>query len=202
MPRRARVCLPGVPLHIVQRGHNRRPCFFAESDYRYYLHVLGDQARRQDCVIHAYALMTNHVHLLLTPGTADSAARLVKQVGQRYVQHVNRSYARGGTLWDGRFKSSLAKDDAYILTCYRYIELNPVRAGIVSHAGQYPWSSYLANGEGIADPVVTPHQQYLALGLNQVERLRVYRDLLRVRLDDVALRRIRHAVNGNHVLRL
>ena len=202
MPRRARICLPGVPLHIVQRGHNRRPCFFAESDFRYYLYLLREQSCRQGCAIHAYVLMTNHIHLLLTPEESDSAAKMMKQVGQRYVQHVKRWYARGGTLWDGRFKSSLAKNENYILTCYRYIELNPVRAGIVSIPGEYPWSSYLANAEGIADPIVTPHEQYLRLGSTGRSRLREYANLLRTGLDEQTLHRIRFAVNGNHVLQL
>lgn len=202
MPRRARLSLPGVPLHVVQRGHNRSTCFFTESDFRYYLHLLERHGREAGCAIHAYVLMTNHVHLLVTPRKKEDVAQLMQRVGQQYVQHVNRMYARNGTLWDGRFKSSLTRDEAYILTCYRYIELNPVRAGMVVHPGQYPWSSYLANAEGVADPVVTPHEQYLAMGLTEDVRLHEYRRLLTSCLDDATVRDIRCSVNGNRELRL
>ena len=141
MPRRARLRFAGVPLHIIQRGNNRTACFFAEQDYRFYLHDLGELARRFECGVHAYALMTNHVHLLITPSATDSASLLMKHLGQRYVQYVNRVYRRSGTLWEGRFKSSLVQRQSYVLKCQRYIELNPVRAGMVPHPRDYPWSS-------------------------------------------------------------
>jgi len=147
MPRRARLAVPGIPWHIIQRGNNREACFYDEMDYRYYLQALEEQADKYHCRIHAYVLMTNHVHLLLTPEETDSAALLMKHLGQRYVQYINRTYRRSGTLWEGRFKSCLAQDETYVLTCHRYIELNPVRANMVDHPRDYPWSSYRANAE-------------------------------------------------------
>jgi putative transposase len=174
MPRRARLVVPGIPWHIIQRGNNRSECFFAEEDYRRYLDTLGEQALKYGCAVHAYVLMTNHVHLLLTPEREESAALLMKHLRQRYVQYINRTYRRSGTLWEGRFKSCLAQDEAYILTCCRYIELNPVRAGMVAGPGDYRWSSYRANGLGRADPLVTPHAHYLRLGRTRDERLSGY----------------------------
>ena len=133
MPRRPRVVLPNVPLHLIQRGNNRQACFYADDDYRFYLEWLETYAREAGCAVHAYVLMTNHVHLLLTSSTAGGAGAMMKRLGQRYVQYVNRTYRRSGTLWEGRYRSSLVLEDDYLLACYRYIELNPVRAGIVEH---------------------------------------------------------------------
>lgn len=135
-------------LHLIQRGNNRQACFFANDDYRCHLDWLAESAVRTDCAIHAYVLMTNHVHLLVTPTVADSAGQLMKRLGQRYVQRVNRLYRRSGTLWEGRYRSSLVQDETYALACHRYIELNPVRAGMVDHPRDYPWSSYRAKGAG------------------------------------------------------
>jgi len=131
MPRRPRVHIDGTPLHIVQRGHNRQACFFAEEDYHTYLHWLREALAEQQCRLHAYVLMTNHVHLLLTPKKAEAVPRLVISLGRRYVQYINHTYRRTGTLWDSRYKSSLIQAEEYLLSCQRYIELNPVRAGMV-----------------------------------------------------------------------
>jgi putative transposase len=131
MPRRPRVRLDGIPLHIVQRGHNREPCFFSEEDYFSYLHWLDEALVENECILHAYVLMTNHVHLLLTPTKADAVPKLIMSLGRRYVQYINRTYKRTGTLWDSRYKSSLVQADTYLLRCQRYIELNPVRAAMV-----------------------------------------------------------------------
>ncbi len=128
MPRRARLAIAGIPWHIIQRGNNRSACFYDDVDYRKYLDLLEEQAHKHGCLVHAYALMTNHVHLLVTPERKDSAALMMKNLGQRYVQYINRTYCRSGTLWEGRFRSCLAQSEAYVLACYRYIELNPVRA--------------------------------------------------------------------------
>jgi putative transposase len=144
MPRRARIQLPGVPVHLIQRGNNRSACFYADEDYRFYLDHLTEQATKHRCAIHAWCLMTNHVHLLVTPRHADSLSRLMKALGQRYVQYINRTYRRSGTLWEGRFRSCLLQEEAYVLACYRYIELNPVRACLVAHPAEYRWSSYRA----------------------------------------------------------
>ena len=163
MPRRPRIKLAGIPQHIVQRGINREACFFAEEDYHCTLHWLTKSAADWRCAIHAYVLMTNHVHLLVTPETPDGPARLMQSIGRRYVQYMNRSYKRSGSLWEGRYKSSVVQAETYLLACMRYIELNPVRAGMVSDHCLYRWSSYRANGLGAHDERLTPHPLYLAL---------------------------------------
>ena len=200
MPRRARLSLPGIPWHIIQRGNNRSVCFQAEEDYQFYLHYLREFAERFGCAIHAYVLMTNHVHLLLTPEREDSAGLLMKHLGQRYVQYVNRAYRRSGTLWEGRFRSCLTQGEDYVLACHRYIELNPVRAGMVRRPQDYRWSSYHANGLGRADALLTPHEEYLRLGRNDQDRREAYRALFRAHVDEALMEEIRDATNGNFVL--
>lgn len=148
MARLPRYFLPGQPQHVIQRGNNRNIIFAGENDYRFYLECLADASGKHSCDIHAYVLMTNHVHLLLTPHHKDSIAKTLQSVGRRYVQYFNHVYQRTGTLWEGRYKATLIDSEAYLLTCYRYIELNPVRAGLVSHPREYPWSSYRLHGEG------------------------------------------------------
>jgi len=138
MPRKPRHYLAGVPAHIIQRGNNRLPCFFSADDYQFYLECLGESACRYGCVIHAYVLMTNHIHLLMTPINENAISRVLQSVGRRYVRHINQMYQRTGTLWEGRHKGSLVQSEEYVLACYRYIELNPVRAGIVAHPSEYP----------------------------------------------------------------
>src|SRR5271165_2380902 len=179
MPRRPRVHLDGVPLHIVQRGHNREPCFFGEDDYLSYLHWLGKALDEAQCKLHAYVLMTNHVHLLLTPRKAAAVPKLIISLGRRYVQYINRTYRRTGTLWDSRCKSSLIQAETYLLACQRYIELNPVRAAMVEDPAHYRWSSYRANGLGQADIRLSPHPIYLALCASDKARLAAYRGLFR-----------------------
>ena len=200
MPRRARLSLPGIPWHIIQRGNNRAVCFYAEEDYRRYLDELTALASRFGCAVHAYALMTNHVHLLLTPAKADSAGLLMKHLGQRYVQYVNRSYRRSGTLWEGRFRSCLTQTEDYVLACYRYIELNPVRAGMVRHPRDYRWTSYHANADGRRDGLISPHGEYLRLGREEGARREAYRALFKAHMDADTVDRIRAATNGNYVL--
>lgn len=200
MPRRVRVHLDGVPLHIVQRGHNREPCFFVDDDYSRYLHWLGEALAKADCALHAYVLMTNHVHLLLTPRKAAAVPDLVISLGRRYVQYVNRTYRRTGTLWDGRYKSSLVQAEGYLLSCQRYVELNPVRAGIVRDPAHYRWSSYRANALGQNDRRLVPHPIYLRLGRNDNERQRGYRELFRAHLAQPAIDDIRLAINQNQPL--
>ncbi|MCF6338886.1 MAG: transposase [Gammaproteobacteria bacterium] len=200
MPRRARISIPGIPWHIIQRGNNRSAIFFADEDYQLYLHHLKEQAGKYECDIHAYVLMTNHVHLLLTPKQEDSAALLMKNLGQRYVQYINRTYQRSGTLWEGRFRSCLAQSENYVLACYRYIELNPVRASMVNHPREYPWSSYKANAEGKKRKLITPHDQYLRLDHRELERRKAYRSLFKAHIDQSIDDEIRVATNGNYVL--
>lgn len=166
----------------------------ANADYHCYLHWLGEALAPCDCSLHAYVLMTNHVHLLLTPRKAELVPKLVISLGRRYVQHVNRRYGRTGTLWDSRYKSSLVDAEAYLLACQRYIELNPVRAGIVGAPGDYRWTSYHANAMGRSDTMLTPHPLYLALGREPQERQAIYCDLLRAQLPRATLGVIRLAL--------
>ncbi len=200
MPRRARLALAGVAWHIIQRGNNRSACFYAEEDYRRYLETLKEQAEKYGCAVHAYVLMTNHVHLLVTPERTDSAALMMKNLGQRYVQYINRTYKRSGTLWEGRFKSCLAQSEDYVLACYRYIELNPVRANMVSHPRDYRWSSYCANAESRLDALLTKHVEYLGLGANGNERRKNYRALFNAHMDSELVKEITTSTNGNFVL--
>ena len=200
MPRRPRIKLAGIPQHVVQRGINREPCFFAEEDYHCYLHWLEKAAADWHCALHAYVLMTNHVHLLVTPETGTGIAKLMQAVGRRYVQYINRSYKRTGSLWEGRYKSSMIQAETYLLTCMRYIELNPVRAGMVKDPGQYRWSCYRHNGLGQADSRITPHPLYLAIDRNDADRHAAYRALFRSELDDEALSDIRLALSQGQPL--
>jgi len=183
MPRRPRVVLPHIPLHLIQRGNNRQVCFVADEDYRFYLDWLKEFAGKTGCRVHAYVLMTNHVHLLVSAERGASPGALMKALGQRYVQYFNRTYRRSGTLWEGRYRSCLTQAEDYLLACQRYIELNPVRAGMVAHPADYPWSSYRANAQGDEDVLVTPHEIYLGLGVTEASRLAAYRALFRSELE-------------------
>jgi len=200
MPRRPRLNLASVPLHVIQRGNNRQACFFAEEDYRFYLYWLKKDADKYGCDIHAYVLMTNHVHLLLAPREKTSASALMQSLGRRYVQYVNRICKRSGTLWEGRFKASLVNAEEYLLLCYRYIELNPVRAGMVKDPGAYPWSSYHSHRLGERDALIRDHELYLALGAKADARQRAYRALFRSQMDEGALTQIRKAASRELVL--
>jgi putative transposase len=200
MPRRARLSLPGIPWHIIQRGNNRSACFYTDEDYYRYLDTLKEQADKHGYLIHAYVLMTNHVHLLLTPQKEESASLLMKHLGQRYVQYINRTYKRSDTLWEGRFRSCLTQDEAYVLACYRYIELNPVRANRVSHPRYYRWSSYRVNAEGKPSDLITPNEEYLRLGHTNDLRREAYHGLFKAHMDDEVLDDIRASTNGNYVL--
>jgi len=161
-----RLDLPGVAQHVAQRGNNRQACFFHEVDYIRYLQELLEASMRHGCQVHAYVLMTNHVHLLVTPGSTGGVSKMLQAVGRRYVRYVNDSSARTGTLWEGRFKASLVDSECDVLACYRHIELNPVRACMTAAPGDYRWSSYAANACGTHDALVTPHPAYRALALD------------------------------------
>lgn len=200
MPRRARIALPNVPVHIIQRGNNRQCCFSADEDYRRYLDWLAEYATKTGCRVHAYVLMTNHVHLLVSAEQADAGGALMKLLGQRYVQYVNRVYRRSGTLWEGRFRSCPVQEEGYLLGCQRYIELNPVRANMVAHPAEYRWSSYRANAQGEADVLVQPHSLYDALGNAADARQAAYRELFRYELEPGLVDEIRRATNGNFAL--
>ena len=167
MPRLGRYFLADRPLHVIQRGNNRTPIFFGDEDYERYGDWLGEAAAEHGCAIHAYVLMTNHVHLLVTPARALSLPRAMQSLGRRYVRYVNAAHGRTGTLWEGRYRAAPIDSDAYFLACCRYIELNPVRAGLTAHPREYPWSSWRAHAQGIADPLAADHPLYSGLGRNR-----------------------------------
>lgn len=200
MPRRPRIILLNVPQHIIQRGNNRTACFYADEDYVRYLDWLKEYADKTDCQIHSYVLMTNHVHLLASSNTAEAIGAMMKALGQRYVQYINRSYKRSGTLWEGRFKSCPTQAETYLLACQRYIELNPVRASMVQHPAEYQWSSYQSNAQGADSTMIKPHVLYEALGRDAETRQAAYRELFRYQLDPGMIDQIRTATNGNYVL--
>ena len=200
MPRQRRLDLPGVPQHVIQRGNNRQPCFLREQDYRCYLSQLGEAALACDCRIHAYVLMTNHVHLLMTPEVAGAVARTMQSLGRRYVGYFNATYRRSGTLWEGRYKSCLVDSERYLLTCYRYIELNPVRAAMVVAPGDYVWSSYHSNAEGQLDRLVHPHDEYAQLGITVEERCAAYRALFHEAIGEDRMNEIRAYVQQQRAL--
>lgn len=200
MPRKPRFTLPGIPQHVIQRGNNREPCFLAEQDYRRYLDDLLATAEKFHCRIHSYVLMTNHVHLLMTPMREEGIGDTMQALGRRYVYYINKTYRRTGTLWEGRYKASLVDSEGYLLTCMRYIELNPVRAQMVSHPGEYKWSSYGANAQGREDALLSPHPLYTTLGASPADRQQAYRELFRHRMDNDLLHEIRDALNHELVL--
>jgi putative transposase len=172
----------------------------SDQDRGFYLFHLGRLLPKSRCALHAYCLMTNHVHLLLTPQTSESCAQLMKGIGQLHSQYVNRQYRRSGTLWEGRFKSCVVQSEDYLISCYRYIELNPVRAGICGHPRDYPWSSFHANAEGCSDTLLSPHEEFLRLGATGSERQSAYAALFGSALDIRRVDEIRSATNGNFAL--
>jgi putative transposase len=200
MPRRQRLQVAGLPVHIIQRGNNRQACFFADDDYLFFLDCLVQIAKRFRCALHAYVLMTNHFHLLLSSELKSGPSLLMKFLGQRYVQYVNRMYRRTGSLWEGRFRSSLVQTERYVLGCYRYIEMNPVRASMVKDPIEYPWSSHSANAAGKPVAWLTPHGEYLALGSDDEKRQAAYRGLFETELDQQLLRDIRISTHGGYAI--
>ena len=200
MPRQCRYFIRNIPQHVITRGVDRQAVFFHDRDYRLYLKALRDAAATNDCLIHAYVLMTNHVHLLVTPGSERSLPLLMQAMGRNYVQRLNVRYARTGTLWEGRYKASLIQDSNYLLACQRYIELNPVRARMAAAPGDYPHSSYAHNACGFDDALLTPHACYLDLAADHSARQRAYRRLFCNSLDEELLARIRKTTNSCGVI--
>ncbi|MDQ5880243.1 MAG: REP-associated tyrosine transposase, partial [Pseudomonadota bacterium] len=183
MARLPRYFAKGVPQHVILRGNNREPIFANDEDCQFFKEVLLDAAVRYGLAIHAYVLMTNHIHLLALPESAESLPKTLQSVGRRYVQYFNYRYKRTGTLWEGRYRATVVDAEKYLFECMRYIELNPVRAGMVAHPRNYPWSSYLANAEDKEDLLVTCHSQYRRLGANATERQEAYRELVKAPMD-------------------
>lgn len=200
VPRLPRYVAPGVPQHVIQRGNNRSAIFAADSDYRFFRDCLRSACEAHACQVHAYALMTNHVHLLITPTTASGIGDAMQSVGRRYVQRFNVAHQRTGTLWEGRYKATLIDSEQYLFACYRYIELNPVRAGLAGDPREYRWSSYRANAFGVPDRLVTPHARYDALGPDARGRQAAYRAMFGDTLSDGTLTAIRDATNRGWAL--
>ncbi|MES9970330.1 MAG: transposase [Candidatus Thiodiazotropha sp.] len=194
MPRRARMYLPELPYHIVQRGNNREACFIEPENYQFYLELWQDLSRKYGVAVHAYCLMTNHIHFLVTPSNEKAISNTMKVVGSRYAQYINKKYNRTGTLWEGRHRSSLVQQNRYLLACYRYIELNPVRAGIISRPEEYHWSSYGSNGWG-DESWIQPHKEYLRLGSNKSEQCYSYRELFKAQLSEEDIHLFRKATH-------
>ena len=194
MPRRARMYLPELPYHIVQRGNNREACFIEPENYQYYLELWEEISKRYKVSVHSYCLMTNHIHFLATPVTDTSISNTMKVVGSRYAQYINKKYARTGTLWEGRHRSSLVQTEKYFLTCSRYIELNPIRAGMVKMPEEYQWSSYSSNAWG-DDSWITPHAEYKRLGETRDIRCRSYRELFKSHIEVSDIHLIRKATH-------
>lgn len=195
MARLPRLYMPGCAQHVIQRGNNREACFYNEADYKAYLAFLKDAATKYHVAIHAFVLMTNHVHLLVTPSDRQGISRMMQAQGRKYVQYINFTCGRTGTLWEGRYKSTLVDAENYLLTVYRYIELNPVRANMVQHPSEYPWSSYRSNALGKPIQLLTPHSMYRQLGKLDTERQRAYRALFRGKVPERDLKAIREATN-------
>jgi len=200
MARKPRFNLPGIPQHVIQRGNNRELCFFDVEDCRYYLDALQHASKQCGCAVHAYILMTNHVHLLVTQEQSDGLSAMMQSLGRRYVRYINDRYRRTGTLWEGRYKAALVDSERYLLACYRYIELNPVRAGMVASPERHPWTSYRYNALGMPDSLVTEHGNYQALGSSWTERCHAYRKLFSCQVGNDDIDAIRKSLNEELVL--
>lgn len=195
MARLKRLSPLDIPQHIIQRGNNKQVCFVCDQDMAFYASLLLEYSTEFSVSLHAWVFMTNHVHLLASPRVEEGISRMMQAVGRRYVRYFNREYRRSGTLWEGRFKSSLVQSERYLLQCQRYIELNPVRAGMVSDPAQYVWSSYQCHALGKKVQMSTPHSEYLSLGKSDTVRQAVYRKLFLTHVDDKLITDIRAAVN-------
>lgn len=195
MPRKPRTSVAGIPEHLIQRGNNKQPIFHSDSDRKAYLNWLKDYAKKYEVQIHAWVLMTNHVHLLCTPSTRTGISQMMQSLGRMYVMYFNKQQNRTGTLWEGRYRSCLVQQEDYLLQVYRYIESNPVRAGMVETPQEHSWSSYQCNGVGKESELITPHPLYLALGQDKERRLARYRELCMERLSEGQLKEIRRVSN-------
>ncbi len=195
MPRLPRLAPIGVPQHLIQRGNNHQSCFYSKKDFAAYAHWLHEAADKNKVHIHAWVFMDNHVHLLATPNRVNAISKMMQSLGRQYVQYFNYTHKRSGTLWEGRYKSCLIDSENYLLACYRYIELNPVRANIVSHPARYYWSSFATNALGKDSALCSPHPVYLSLGIDKDKRLKAYQKLFNADLENDFIRDIRATTN-------
>jgi putative transposase len=186
MARLPRLSLPGYPHHVIQRGNNRQSIFSSAADYRFLLDLLRQHARQCQVAVHAYVLMGNHFHLLLTPQEGEGLPRMMQAVGRSYVQYFNRQHQRSGTLWEGRYRSTVLQTERYLLQCMAYIDLNPVRAGMVAGPQDYAWSSFAHNTGQRADPLVSPHPLYWELGNTPFAREAAYQSLVQAGVEGSA----------------
>jgi len=203
MARLPRYVIPGQPQHIIQRGNNRQPIFAAEADYQFFRDALVEAAKKHGLAIHAYVWMTNHVHLLASPAFDDSISKTLQSVGRRYVQYFNYSYKRSGTLWEGRYRATVVDSERYLLTLMRYIELNPVRAGMVTLPQDYPWSSFRRNALGESGSNadwLSSHNEYLRLGRDAADRQTAYEALFAKAMDQADLANIRDCTHKGWAL--
>ncbi len=196
MSRLTRVAPVGIPQHVIQRGNNRQVCFGSDEDMAAYISWLKEYADQYQVAVHAWVLMTNHVHLLATPHSEGGVSKMLQSLGRCYVRYFNDTYQRSGTLWEGRYKASLVQAEQYLLELYRYIELNPVRAGMVKDPSDYRWSSYQCNALGKKSDLLTPHERYLALGENDLARQINYKCLFNVPVEDNILDDIRRCAQS------
>jgi putative transposase len=195
-----RFVLPGQPQHVIQRGNNREVIYVSAEDYRFYLEKLQEACQKHQCDVHAYMLMTNHVHLLITLHEENGISKVLQGLCRYYVQYFNYTYERTGTLWEGRCKASLIDSERYLLTCSRYIELNPVITQMVDHPSEYPWSSYRYNALGQNDSLLVPRLLYRRLGRSPDKRQKAYRQLFRTHITEKTLDEIREATNKAWVI--
>jgi len=179
MARLPRLSVPGYPHHVIQRGNNRQPIFGSDADRQFFLDLLRDSAARHEVAVHAYVLMDNHFHLLVTPSSAGSLPKFMQALGRAYVRHFNDTHGRSGTLWEGRYRAALLQADRYLLPCMAYIDLNPVRAGWVAQAEDYAWSSHRQYAGLRVDKYLSPHPLVWGLGNTPFARETRYRDMVR-----------------------
>lgn len=200
MPRLPRLDLPGIPQHIVQRGNNRLPCFLDDHDRLRYLQLLREALMHTGCKLHAYVLMDNHVHLLITPPGSGAIARLMQKLSRQYTRQFNAKHHRTGSLWEGRYKACLVDSESYVLRCYRYIDLNPIRAQLAEDASAFHWSSAAAHSGPCINPLLIPHAAYTSLGATAIERASAYQAFLQEGLPADELHAIRSHIQQQRAL--
>jgi putative transposase len=200
MPRAPRIDMPGLPQHLVMRGNNRTSCFFHDADRQTFLRFLAYASEKYRCDVHAFVLMTNHIHLLATGNRPAAVSRMMQSIGRRYARYVNETYERTGTLFEGRFHASLVESERYFLTCMQYIEMNPARCELARGPSDYPWSSHLLNVSGAPSGVLKAHAEYLRLGADSAQRGEAYRALFSTGLSESDLKAIRESAARNRAL--